>query len=178
MTCLKFLITKCEAVSATSYMKGCWQVGGAECLEEAWWQRPAMCLESLHMVDLVWSTGQHCVWAVNVMMCWRLSGTGSQCLSSPCTCACACVVTAVIGSLCLQDIFHTWRQLPNSCTRACVVTLSLSDLHRRRRRESSALEGNCTIPHTAKGPEASHTEFWCECSVKACTIHYCFVVKL
>ena len=58
-----------------------------------------VCLESLHMVYLVCSTGQHCVWAMNVMMCWRLSGTGSQCLSSPC--ARACVITAVIGSLCL-----------------------------------------------------------------------------
>ena len=28
----------------------------------------------------------------------RLAGTGSQCLSSPC--ACACVITAVIGGIC------------------------------------------------------------------------------
>ena len=42
------------------------------------------------------------------MMCWRLSGPGSQCLSSPC--ARACVITAVIGSLCLTD---TEEDLPH-----------------------------------------------------------------
>ena len=64
----------------------------------------------------------------------------------------------------------------------CSYRWSLSDLHRTRL--SSTLEGNCPIPHTAKGPEASQTKFTeglcdCgECSVKTCTVCYCFMVKL
>ena len=58
----------------------------------------------------------------------------------------------------------------------CSYRWSLSDLHRTR--SSSTLEGNCPIPHTAKGTEASLTEFLRECSVKTCTVRCCFVVKL
>ena len=58
----------------------------------------------------------------------------------------------------------------------CSYRWSLSDLHRTR--ASSTLEGNCPIPHTAKGPEASQTEFLRECTVKTCTVRYCFMVKL
>ena len=46
----------------------------------------------------------------------------------------------------------------------CSYRWSLSDLHRTRL--SSTLEGNCPIPHTAKGPETSQTEVPCECTVK------------
>ena len=58
----------------------------------------------------------------------------------------------------------------------CSNRQSLSNLHRRK---SSTLEDNCPIPHTAKDPEASHTEFLLkgECSVKKCTIGYYFIGK-
>ena len=55
----KVLLAKWEVVNATTYMKGCCQVRDGECLVEAWWQRPGMCLESLLMVYIVWSNGQH-----------------------------------------------------------------------------------------------------------------------
>ena len=62
----------------------------------------------------------------------------------------------------------------------CSYRWSLSDLHRTRL--SSTLEGNCPIPHTAKDPEASQTDFCFaelgECSVKTCTVRCCFMVKL